>query len=291
MLLGIKIWICVNKTFIFFSAFFCRFSDDIDTECSVDTSGRSWTCSSGQSNFFCTVDDSGNRILCADKQHCPYAEESEPILITVYVKTEHFLVENYSKQFFLSDIGATSVTLWRVYFSAHSTLVLFYLLIFPPIWSLFSTHFHLLLSPLTVKPDKVNISKVNTTVIEWTYPSSWSSPFSYFPLTFQIALFKRPCKRCDNPCTDSKATKVRGPKWLLWNYSIIKWKWSENLNKKSSYLCKMTGNPTSHKLTALCTITWQSKCSITWVMSFIFYFSDLDSRLCKHLSVSSQAQD
>ncbi|XP_036932874.1 interleukin 12Ba [Acanthopagrus latus] len=140
-----------------------RFSDDIDTECSVDTSGRNWACSSGQSNFFCTVDDSGNRILCTDMQHCPYAEESEPILITVYVKTEHFLVENYSKQFFLSDI---------------------------------------------VKPDKVKISKVNTTMIEWTYPSSWSSPFSYFPLTFQIALFNRPCKSCDNPCTDSKATKT-----------------------------------------------------------------------------------
>ncbi|XP_049442060.1 interleukin 12Ba isoform X1 [Epinephelus fuscoguttatus] len=140
-----------------------RVTDDSGTQCSVDASGQDWTCSSGQSNFRCSVDDSGRRILCVDEQHCPYAEETQHIHINVYVTTEHFLVENYSKHFYLSEI---------------------------------------------LKPDKVNISKVNTTVIEWSYPSSWSSPYSYFPLTFQIAQLRRGCKRCDNPCTGLKATKT-----------------------------------------------------------------------------------
>ncbi|KAM9356767.1 interleukin 12Ba precursor [Symphorus nematophorus] len=140
-----------------------RISDDSVTQCSVDSSGQQWTCSSGQNNYICSVDNSGNKVFCVDQQHCPYAEEIQQIHFTVYVTTKHFLLENYSKQFFLSEI---------------------------------------------VKPDKVRISKVNTTIIEWSYPSSWSSPFSYFPLTFQIAQLKRRCKRCNNPCTDSKATKT-----------------------------------------------------------------------------------
>ncbi|XP_041800792.1 interleukin 12Ba isoform X2 [Chelmon rostratus] len=133
------------------------------TQCSVDASGQHWTCSSGQSNFICSVDDSGRRILCMDEKHCPYAEESQWIQINLYVRTEHFLVESYSKTFFLSEI---------------------------------------------VKPDKVKIRKVNSSMIEWSYPSSWSSPFSYFPLTFQIAQFKGRYKGCHNPCTDSKATET-----------------------------------------------------------------------------------
>ncbi|XP_065814844.1 interleukin 12Ba isoform X2 [Labrus bergylta] len=138
-----------------------RASDD--TQCSVDSGGKHWSCSSHHSKFRCSVDDSGNGITCVDELHCPYAEEIQQIHITVYVKTKHFLVENYSKHFYLSEI---------------------------------------------VKPDKVHINKVNTTMIEWSYPSSWSIPFSYFPLTFQIALFKRDCEMCVNPCTDSKATKT-----------------------------------------------------------------------------------
>ncbi|CAK6967769.1 interleukin 12Ba [Scomber scombrus] len=137
--------------------------EDGDTQCSVDTSGQHWTCSSSHRNFSCSVDRTGNQISCLDEQHCPYAEESQQIHITVYVKTELFLVENYSKHFHLSAI---------------------------------------------VKPDKVEISKINATMIKWTYPSSWSSPYSYFPLTFQITQLRRGCKRCGNPCTDSKAIKT-----------------------------------------------------------------------------------
>lgn len=87
---------------------FCSVTDSNDIQCSVDTSGQRWTCSSGQRHFGCSVDDSGHRILCLDKQHCPYTEESQQIHISVYVKTEHFLVENYSKHFYLSEIGETS---------------------------------------------------------------------------------------------------------------------------------------------------------------------------------------
>ncbi|KAK2849387.1 hypothetical protein Q5P01_009221 [Channa striata] len=140
-----------------------RVSDHNYTQCSVDASGQNWTCSSGQSKISCSVDGSGHRISCRDEQHCPYAEESKQIHITVYVRTEHFLLENYSKHFFLSQI---------------------------------------------VKPDKVRISQVNTSLIEWSYPSSWSSPYSYFPLTFQLALLRGRCRRCANPCSDSKVTKI-----------------------------------------------------------------------------------
>ncbi|XP_051276894.1 interleukin 12Ba isoform X1 [Dicentrarchus labrax] len=138
-----------------------RFSDEGVTQCSVDTSSQRWACSTGESNFSCSVDDNGHSILCVDEQHCPYAEENQKIHITVYLRTKYYLVENYSRRFYLSEI---------------------------------------------VKPDKVRISKVNNTMIEWSYPSSWSSPFSYFPLIFQIAQLKGRCKRCENPC--SNATKT-----------------------------------------------------------------------------------
>ncbi|XP_041653223.1 interleukin 12Ba [Cheilinus undulatus] len=140
-----------------------RASDDDKIQCSMDASSQHWNCSSNQSMLSCSVDNSGNSITCVDEQHCPYAEESKQIHITVYVKSEYFLVENYSKRFYLSEI---------------------------------------------VKPDKVQINRVNTTLIEWSYPSSWNSPYSYFPLTFQVAQFKRECKRCVNPCTDSKPSKT-----------------------------------------------------------------------------------
>nr|XP_019935116.1 PREDICTED: interleukin-12 subunit beta isoform X1 [Paralichthys olivaceus] len=140
-----------------------RISNDSDAQCSVDVSTQRWTCSSGQSNFSCSVDEHGHRISCRDEQHCPYAEEIQQIYVTLYVRTEQFLVENYSKQFYLAEI---------------------------------------------VKPDMVRISEVNTSMIEWSYPSSWSSPYSYFPLTFQISQFRRGCKGCDNPCTESKPAKT-----------------------------------------------------------------------------------
>ncbi|KAL6117912.1 il12b [Pungitius sinensis] len=140
-----------------------RVSYDSDTKCSVDEGGQLWTCSSGQSDFGCSVDNSGGGILCRDQQHCPYAEERGKIHLTVYMRTEDFLVESYSKYFNLSQI---------------------------------------------VKPDKVTIRKVNTTLIEWSYPSSWSSPYSYFPLTFQITQFKGRRKQCPDQFTDPKALKT-----------------------------------------------------------------------------------
>nr|XP_061784040.1 interleukin-12 subunit beta-like [Nerophis lumbriciformis] len=124
--------------------------------CSVDTSGHHSAC-----NFSCSEDGTGHGISCVDEQYCPYAEENSRINITVYVRTDDFLVESYEKHFFLSEI---------------------------------------------VKPDKVKIRRVNTTTIEWTYPSSWSSPYSYFPLTFQV--LERGCKTCDKPCNESKNIMV-----------------------------------------------------------------------------------
>ncbi|KAM8908980.1 interleukin 12Ba precursor isoform 2-T9 [Spinachia spinachia] len=131
-----------------------RVSYDRDTECSV--SGQRWTCSSGRS------DSRGRGILCLDQQHCPYTEERRMIQLTVYMKTEDFLVESYSKYFYLSQI---------------------------------------------VKPDKVTIRKINTTRIAWNYPSSWSRPHSYFPLTFQIVQFRGRRKMCADQLVDSTAFK------------------------------------------------------------------------------------
>ncbi|KAM4732888.1 interleukin 12Ba precursor [Anableps anableps] len=140
-----------------------RISDDQNIYCSVDPSRQQWMCSSSQSNFSCSVDDSRSGISCLERQHCPYAEERQQIQVTVFVRTDQFLLESYSKQFYLSEI---------------------------------------------VKPDKVRISKVNKTLVEWSYPSSWNTPYSYFPLTFQISQFTGRFRKCENPCTDLKPSKA-----------------------------------------------------------------------------------
>ncbi|XP_008417788.1 interleukin 12Ba precursor [Poecilia reticulata] len=140
-----------------------RMSDGQNSHCSVEPSRHQWMCSSAQSNFSCSVDDGGSGISCLDWQHCPYAEERRQVQVTVFVRTHQFLLESYSKQFYLSEI---------------------------------------------VKPDKVRISKVNKTLVEWSYPSSWNTPYSYFPLTFQISQFSRQCRKCENPCTELKHSKA-----------------------------------------------------------------------------------
>lgn len=62
-----------------------------------------------------------------DEQHCPYAEESQAILVTVYVSSKHFLVENYSTRFFLSEIGET--------FPGHGNILIFVHIILCPLSS------------------------------------------------------------------------------------------------------------------------------------------------------------
>lgn len=79
---------------------------DSNAKCSVDTSGL-WMCSSGHGNFSCTLSD--NRISCLDKQHCSYAEESKQICVTVFVSSQHFLLEEYVQCFYLSEIGENSL--------------------------------------------------------------------------------------------------------------------------------------------------------------------------------------
>ncbi|TWW55171.1 interleukin 12Ba [Takifugu flavidus] len=140
-----------------------RAADGSLPACSVDASGRHWSCSSGQRKVTCSVDDGDGGMWCKDEQHCPYAEESQPIHIDVHVSSKHFLMQTYSSRFFLSDI---------------------------------------------VKPDKVIIRKVNATMVAWSYPSSWNTPFSYFPLTFQIRQLRKSCRTCDHPCTQTRVTKT-----------------------------------------------------------------------------------
>lgn len=93
------------QTFRFFIS--SRAGDDSFPACLADTSGRHWSCSSARSELTCSVDDSHVRVSCRVEQHCPYAEERQPIQVTVHVSSKHFLVESYSRRFFLSDIGET----------------------------------------------------------------------------------------------------------------------------------------------------------------------------------------
>ena len=78
----------------------------------MDGSDQRWICSAARSDFSCSLDDDGRGISCRDEQHCPYAEETQQIYITVHMRTEHFLLESYSKLFFLSEIGETYVSLF-----------------------------------------------------------------------------------------------------------------------------------------------------------------------------------
>lgn len=166
---------------------FGRAADDSFPACSVDASGRHWSCSSGQSEVTCSVDDGDNRVSCRVEQHCPYAEDSQPIQITIHVSSKHFLLENYARRFFLSDIG--EAFLGADVFDLGSFLR----------WPC---------CRFTVKPDKVTIRQVSATMVAWSYPSSWSRPFSYFPLAFQITQLAKTCETCEEPCALSRATKV-----------------------------------------------------------------------------------
>uniref|UniRef100_A0A673W179 Interleukin-12 subunit beta n=1 Tax=Salmo trutta TaxID=8032 RepID=A0A673W179_SALTR len=73
--------------------------------CSVDASGQQWTCSSssGQSDIMCSVNSSGLGVSCVDRQYCPYAEETDRITLTIYMRT-NYLLEEYSQRFYLSEI-------------------------------------------------------------------------------------------------------------------------------------------------------------------------------------------
>lgn len=95
----------------------------------MDPSGNSWVCTSGLSRIICSVDDSGHGILCVDQQHCPYAEEIQPVHVTVFVSSDSFLLENYSTLFLLSEIGQSEGTasrhaflyeMWSRLSSSHS---------------------------------------------------------------------------------------------------------------------------------------------------------------------------
>uniref|UniRef100_A0AAV2MKL3 Interleukin-12 subunit beta n=1 Tax=Knipowitschia caucasica TaxID=637954 RepID=A0AAV2MKL3_KNICA len=133
-----------------------RPSNSSDLHCTEDSSGH-WSCRTSRSDFSCSVDLSGHGFSCTDHQHCPFAEEAHFIHITLYVVYD-FHIENYSKNFYLSEI---------------------------------------------VKPDKVHIRKVKDNTVEWIYPSTWDNPYSYFPLTFQLAQLKD-----KTACGDIKTRKA-----------------------------------------------------------------------------------
>lgn len=100
---------------------FCSATNGSLPACSVDASGRHWSCTSGQRKVTCSVDDGDGGIWCKDEQHCPYAEESQPIHIEVHVSSKHFLMQTYSSHFFLSDIGGRFLAsgIFFLWFSLH----------------------------------------------------------------------------------------------------------------------------------------------------------------------------
>uniref|UniRef100_A0A4W4DYQ3 Interleukin-12 beta central domain-containing protein n=1 Tax=Electrophorus electricus TaxID=8005 RepID=A0A4W4DYQ3_ELEEL len=61
-----------------------------------------------------------------------------------------------------------------------------------------------------VRPDMVRISK-NTTTLELQYPETWSTPSSFFPLTFQVKEIHCCKKKCD--CSNSIPRK--GQMWPI----------------------------------------------------------------------------
>uniref|UniRef100_A0A3P8ZMN6 Interleukin-12 subunit beta n=1 Tax=Esox lucius TaxID=8010 RepID=A0A3P8ZMN6_ESOLU len=77
----------------------------VDVSCSVDATGKHWTCSSalGDSDIVCSLDSSGQSVSCEDRRYCPYAEETDRISLTVYIRS-NYLLEEYSSRFYLSEI-------------------------------------------------------------------------------------------------------------------------------------------------------------------------------------------
>lgn len=60
----------------------------------------------------------------------------------------------------------------------------------------------------TVKPDTVDISRINQTSVKLQYPHSWSTPSSYFPLIFQVKEIRcQNRKKCD--CSKPSSAEVR----------------------------------------------------------------------------------
>ncbi|XP_051506029.1 interleukin 12Ba [Myxocyprinus asiaticus] len=58
-----------------------------------------------------------------------------------------------------------------------------------------------------VRPDMVAINVINQTSVELGYPQSWSTPASYFPLTFQVKEIRcRKRKKCD--CSKPNSLEV-----------------------------------------------------------------------------------
>ncbi|XP_061542003.1 interleukin 12Ba isoform X1 [Phycodurus eques] len=131
----------------------------------------------------CSVDISGQHWTCSsDQSHLSCSVDGTGDGISCVDKLHCAFAEEKQRIFF------------TVYVKTKNFLVESY-----------NQHFYL---SEIVKPDKVKIRRVNTSMIELTYPGSWSSPYSYFPLTFQVSQRRHGCKNCDKPCHDSTSTKT-----------------------------------------------------------------------------------
>ncbi|XP_036404369.1 interleukin 12Ba [Megalops cyprinoides] len=68
-----------------------------------------------------------------------------------------------------------------------------------------------------VKPDKIKITKADKGTFEWGYPETWSSPNSYFPLTFQVKVIprKKNCE-CESGCQRNKRVELHTTQSCRW---------------------------------------------------------------------------
>ncbi|XP_062332689.1 interleukin 12Ba isoform X2 [Osmerus eperlanus] len=159
-------------------------TDGVD--CTVDERNEQWTCRSGKVDITCSVDGSGNGISCLDRKHCPYNEESERMVLTIYTRNRNHNLREYTQSFLISEI---------------------------------------------VRPDKVSIRKVNQTTVEWSYPESWNTPYSFFPLTFQVRNIRKGL--CNDP--SNKPHPTDGNQW--------------SIKRKKGLVCVRSQDP-------LCNSTW-----------------------------------
>ena len=71
----------------------------------MDNRDEQWTCRSGKVDITCSVDGSGNNISCLDRKHCPYNEEAERMVLTIYTRNRNHNLKEYTQSFFISEIG------------------------------------------------------------------------------------------------------------------------------------------------------------------------------------------
>lgn len=174
---------------------------------------------SSSSTISCSEDSDGEGLTCQDRDSCPFAEELSRIKLTVYFRTNYLLEDYTITPFYIREIGTvrpgfTCSTLihWKqqrhiiyklIYSTSHFILAVccsvHHRIHTAPHFIQFNPSEILILSgpPSSVKPDKIDITKVEGNTFQWGYPATWSRPCPYFPLTFRVKVVQHEAS-CDS---------------------------------------------------------------------------------------------